>query len=99
METKLIQKTEKIDNQSLDVLQKNNRIIDDILHNIGSIHIRRKELENELGMIESRLIQLEDEFVEANTEITKCLKKLETVYKSGKIDLRGGTVTYQSEVR
>jgi predicted nucleic acid-binding Zn-ribbon protein len=97
METKLIVKTEKIEKDILDVLVKNNAQIDDIVSDIGSLHIRRKELESELNSLDNRVIQLEDAFKESNTRITETLRKLEVKYPSGRINLGEGTLTFTIE--
>jgi predicted nucleic acid-binding Zn-ribbon protein len=97
METKLIQKTEKIDRDILDVLVKSNNQINDIVNNIGTLHIRRKELESELNSLDNRVIELEDAFKVGNTQITETLRKLEVKYPAGRINLSEGTVTFTME--
>lgn len=97
MDRKLILKTEQIEQESLDVLVKNNTHINDVINQIGTLHIRRRELEEELNSIDTRVMELEDSFKTSNTEITTTLRKLETKYSNGKIDLNRGTVTYTVE--
>lgn len=97
MDRKLIVKTEKIEQEVLDVLVKNNTHINEVVTQIGSLHIRRRELEEELTNLDTRVMELEDSFKESNTEITTTLRKLESKYSNGKIDLNKGSVTYTVE--
>jgi hypothetical protein len=71
--------------------QKSNLLIGDF----GNIHIRKKELADELVRLDEILEKAEAEFKVTNSEINETLDKLDEQYPQGRINMQDGTIQYQ----
>ena len=71
--------------------QKSNLLIGDF----GNIHIRKKELADELVRLDEILEKAEAEFKVTNSEINETLDKLDEQYPQGRINMQDGTLQYQ----
>ena len=71
--------------------QKSNLLIGDF----GNIHIRKKELADELVRLDEILEKAEAEFKVTNSEINETLDKLDELYPQGRINMQDGTIQYQ----
>jgi hypothetical protein len=71
--------------------QKSNLLIGDF----GNIHIRKKELADELVRLDEILEKAEAEFKVTNSEINETLDKLDEEYPQGRINMQDGTIQYQ----
>jgi hypothetical protein len=71
--------------------QKSNLLIGDF----GNIHIRKKEIADELVRLDEILEKAEAEFKVTNSEINETLDKLDEQYPQGRINMQDGTIQYQ----
>jgi hypothetical protein len=71
--------------------QKSNLLIGDF----GNIHIRKKEIADELVRLDEILEKAEAEFKVTNSEINETLDKLDEAYPQGRINMQDGTIQYQ----
>jgi len=70
-----------------------------LMGQIGELHIRKNQLHSDLERIEEAFTQAEKNFKEVNSELRKELNKLERDYPRGQLDLEKGTVTYNPAIK
>ena len=70
-----------------------------VMTQLGQIHIRKNELHEELGKVDDAVVQAEELFKETNSEMRKELNKLERDYPRGQLDMEKGTVTYNPAIK
>jgi DNA repair ATPase RecN len=68
--------------------------LNNIVNQLGQMHIRKNELHSELDRIEEGVSKAEEDFKVTNSELRKELNKLERDYPRGQLDLDSGTITY-----
>jgi predicted nuclease with TOPRIM domain len=71
--------------------QKSNLLISDF----GSIHIRRKQITDELVRLDEILGKAELEYAETQTKLNEIGETLDETYPQGRINIADGTVQYQ----
>lgn len=87
--------TVKIDETLLENLKEVNMKINNMFVDMGQIHMRRKELNDELVRLESILEQTEDNFKMTNTELKEVMDAIDEKYPQGRINMQDGTIQYQ----
>jgi hypothetical protein len=87
--------TEKVDETKLESIKELNGKLTNIVNAFGQMYLRRKELNEELEKIEEGFVRAEDDFKSTNSELKVILDELENQYPAGRLDLQGGTITYQ----
>ena len=70
-----------------------------LIGQIGELHIRKNQLHSDLERIDEAFTQAETNFKEVNAELRKELNKLERDYPRGQLDLEKGTVTYNPAIK
>jgi len=70
-----------------------------LMGQIGELHIRKNQLHSDLERIEEAFTQAEENFKEVNSELRKELNKLERDYPRGQLDLEKGTLTYNPAIK
>ena len=85
----------KIDSELMKALTEVNQKINGMFMDMGQIHIRRKELNDELVRLEGILEQTEDAFKLANIEVKEVMDAIDEKYPQGRINMQDGTITYQ----
>lgn len=75
----------------LDFNQQTNLLISDF----GSIHIRKKEIQDELVKLDEILERGEDEFKSVQYQLKELVDSLDEKYPQGRINLQDGTIQYQ----
>lgn len=70
-----------------------------LMSQIGELHIRKNQLHSDLERIDEAFAQAETNFKEVNAELRKELNKLERDYPRGQLDLEKGTVTYNPAIK
>ena len=91
--------TVELDEKKLNEIKGYNSSLQNLMTQIGQLHIRRNELNKELERIEEAFTQSEDNFREVNSELRKELNKLERDYPRGQLDLEKGTITYNKALK
>lgn len=87
--------TAKIDADVLKSITELNQKINSLILEFGQIHIRRKEISEELIRMDEFLEKGEDEFKMLNSELRDVIDGLDDKYPQGRIDLQNGTIQYQ----
>ena len=85
----------KIDSEVLETIQKLNQEINNYLLDFGQIHIRRKEISEEMVRLDEILEKSEDAFKLVNTQLREVMDGLDDKYPQGRLNIQDGTVTYQ----
>jgi adenylate kinase len=86
---------EKLPQETLDLLVSSQNQINELLLNLGQIHLRTRELKSEIERLDGIRTNAEVESDRINAEFNKTLKELEEKYPKGEIDLKEGTVTFE----
>ena len=92
----MTKKTEKLSQEVLDKLTNSQSKINELLLNLGQIHLRVRELNSEIERLDTLKAEIEVKSDEASNEFNQILKDLETQYPKGEIDLKEGTVIFES---
>ena len=87
--------TAKLDDAVLKSITDLNQKINSLVLEFGQIHIRRKEINEELVRMDEFLEKGEDEFKMLNSELREVIDGLDEKYPQGRIDLQNGTIQYQ----
>lgn len=87
--------TVKIDDTLLESLREVNLKINNMFVDMGQIHMRRKELNDELVRLEGILEQTEDAFKLANNELREVMDAIDEKYPQGRINMQDSTIQYQ----
>jgi hypothetical protein len=87
--------TVKIDEDVLKSMNELNSKINLLIADFGQIHIRKKEINEELIRLDDILERAEDEFKSANNQMKDIVDGLDDQYPQGRINLQDGTIQYQ----
>ena len=87
--------TAKLDEDTLKNITEINQKINTFLMDFGSMHIRKKEISEELVRIDEMLEKTEDMFKAANRQMKELMDAIDEKYPQGRINLQEGTVQYQ----
>ena len=92
----MAQKTEKLTDEQIDRLRGYQDLINEATFNIGRMTIREGLVKQELDKIHGALIELKNQYEGVNTSYTEYLTELDKIYPNGEVDLKEGTVIYES---
>ena len=87
--------TAKIEAEALKSITDINQKIQNLIIEFGQIHIRKKEVNEELIRMDDFLEKGEDEFKMLNIELREVIDALDDKYPQGRINLQDGTIQYQ----
>jgi vancomycin resistance protein YoaR len=87
--------TAKLDEETLKSITESNQKINNYLMDFGSMHIRKKEISEELIRIDEALEKTEDMFKAANRQMKELMDAIDEKYPQGRINLQDGSVQYQ----
>ena len=87
--------TAKLDEDILKNITELNQKVNNYLVDFGSIHIRKKEISEELIRLDEVLEKTEDVFKAANKQIKELMDAIDEKYPQGRINLQDGSVQYQ----
>ena len=91
--------TVEISQDKINELKEYNGQLQQVVSQIGQIHIRKNELHSELSKIDDAVHKAEEAFKETNAEMRKGLNKLEKEYPRGQLDMDKGTITYNPAIK
>jgi len=91
--------TVELSEEKVKELKTHNGQLQQLMTQIGELHIRRNELNSELERIGDAFSQSEEKFKEINSELRKELNKLERDYPRGQLNLEKGTITYNKALK
>lgn len=83
--------SEELLNPIVELNQKSNMLVSDF----GQIHIRKKEISEELIRLDEILEKAEDEFKMTQVQLRELLDELDEMYPQGRLNLQEGTIQYQ----
>ena len=87
--------TAKLDEDTLKNITEINQRINNFLMDFGSMHIRKKEISEELIRIDEALEKTEDMFKAGNRQMKELMDAIDEKYPQGRINLQDGSVQYQ----
>lgn len=87
-------KTEKLDTDTLNEIRKLDTQIKSISNHVGVEYLRKIELERALDEVSKNIELLTSEYISLNKSLNRVVDSVKETYKSGTIDLKYGTVTY-----
>jgi hypothetical protein len=87
--------TAKIEAETLKSITDINQKINGLIVEFGQIHIRKKEISEELIRMDDFLEKGEDEFKMLNIELREVIDALDEKYPQSRINLQDGTIQYQ----
>jgi predicted nuclease with TOPRIM domain len=87
--------TAKVDADTLQSITELNNKLGNLINDFGQIHIRRKEINEELIRMDEFLEKAEDEFKLTNNKLREILDELDEKYPQGRLNLQEGTMQYQ----
>lgn len=87
--------TVKIEEELLNSIRETNTQINVLFADMGQIHIRRKEINEELIRLEEILEETENNFKSVNLELRELMDALDEKYPQGRADWSEGKITYQ----
>ena len=86
--------TVELSEEKLNELKEYQGQLNQIVNQLGQMHIRRNELHSELEALDTGVSKAEEDFKSINGEMRKELNKLEKDYPRGQLNLEDGTITY-----
>ena len=86
--------TVELSEEKLNEIKEYQGQLNQIVNQLGQIHIRKNELHAEMEAIDEGVSKAEEEFKSINAEMRKELNKLERDYPRGQLNLEEGTITY-----
>ena len=87
--------TAKIDADVFKSMQEINQKINALIIEFGQIHIRKKEINDEVVRMDDFLEKGEDEFKMANSQLREFIDGLDEKFPQGRINMQDGTIQYQ----
>lgn len=87
--------TAKIDAETLKSMSDINQKIQSLILEFGQIHIRKKEIHEEMVRMDDFLEKGEDEFKVLNAQLREVLDAIDEKYPQGRINIQDGTIQYQ----
>ena len=92
----MAQKTEQLPKETLDKLVSYQNQANELILNLGQVHLRIRELKLEIERLESVKEGVETESDKIGLEFNEVIKDLEKTYPKGEIDLKEGVVIFES---
>jgi len=92
----MAQKTEQLPKETLDKLVSYQNQANELILNLGQVHLRIRELKLEIERLESVKAGVETESDKIGLEFNEIIKDLEKTYPKGEIDLKEGVVIFES---
>jgi len=86
--------TVELSEEKLTEIKEYQAQLNNIVNQLGQMHIRKNDLHTELERIDEGVSKAEEDFKVTNSELRKELNKLERDYPRGQLDLDSGTITY-----
>jgi hypothetical protein len=87
--------TAKIDTETMKSINDLNQKIQTLIVEFGQIHIRKKEMADEIVRMDDFLERGEDEFKVLNSQLKDIIDALDEKYPQGRINAQDGTIQYQ----
>lgn len=92
----MAQKTEQLPKETLELLINSQTKANELILNLGQIHLRIRELNNQIVKLEESKLEIETEIDSSSKQFSELIKALEIQYPQGEVDLNQGIVIYES---
>lgn len=92
----MAQKTEELSKETLELLINSQTRANELILNLGQVHLRIRELNNQIVKLEESKLEIETEIDSSSKQFSELIKALEVQYPQGEVDLNKGIVTYES---
>lgn len=92
----MAQKTENLPKETLELLINSQTKANELILNLGQIHLRIRELNNQIVKLEESKLEIETEIDSSSKQFSELIKALEIQYPQGEVDLNQGIVIYES---
>lgn len=87
--------TVQLEEATLTKLKDLNDTLNILVSDFGQVHIRRKQLLEEMELLEKTLREKEELFKSTNTKLNEEFDMLDEKYPRGQINMATGVITYQ----
>ena len=87
--------TVKIDEDVLKSIKDLNDKINILIGQFGQIYLRKKDIQEELVLLDENLEKAEVEFKAVNSQLKEIIDGLDDQYPQGRLNIQDGTVQYQ----
>lgn len=87
--------TEKLSEESLDTIVKNQNEANQLVFELGQVALEIRDLNVKIKKLEEVKATFESRIDEISANLNATLQSLQKIYPNGEIDLKEGTVTYQ----
>lgn len=92
----MAQKTENLPKETLELLINSQTKANELILNLGQVHLRIRELNNQIVKLEESKLEIETEIDSSSKQFSELIKALEIQYPQGEVDLNQGIVIYES---
>ena len=92
----MAQKTEQLPKETLELLINSQTKANELIINLGQIHLRIRDFNNQIAKLEESKLQIELEIDNSSKQFSELIKTLELQYPQGEIDLQEGVVIFES---
>ena len=92
----MAQKTENLPKETLELLINSQTKANELILNLGQVHLRIRELNNQIVKLEESKLEIETEIDNSSKQFSELIKALEVQYPQGEVDLNQGIVIYES---
>jgi hypothetical protein len=92
----MAQKTENLPKETLELLINSQTKANELIINLGQIHLRIRDFNNQIAKLEESKLQIELEIDNSSKQFSELIKTLELQYPQGEIDLQEGVVIFES---
>jgi hypothetical protein len=92
----MAQKTENLPKETLELLINSQTKANELILNLGQVHLRIRELNNQIVKLEESKLEIETEIDSSSKQFSELIKALEVQYPQGEVDLNQGIVIYES---
>jgi len=92
----MAQKTENLPKETLELLINSQTKANELIINLGQIHLRIRDFNNQIAKLEESKLEIESEIDNSSKQFSELIKTLELQYPQGEVDLQEGVVIFES---
>ena len=92
----MAQKIQQLTGEQIDKLRSYQELLNESVFNIGRLTLREKTVREELKRVIDSIEEVKKQYESINTNFTNYLAEMDAIYPNGEVDLKEGTVTYES---
>jgi hypothetical protein len=92
----MAQKTENLPKETLELLINSQTKANELIINLGQIHLRIRDFNNQIAKLEESKLEIESEIDNSSKQFSELIKTLELQYPQGEVDLQEGVVIFET---